>query len=161
MHEDTTVGCKFATQLNCCIFQNGVGHGHIHEPCHPAYDYVVWSERPDFPSILPDFSRGKNPANWRGKSGKLTHARREAHYKFLRRRNWEMGSSGVECMEDLQKIVVQWGAGSTLALGFQILDLANDANSKQQQLMHHTMFGNILLLQTMLIQRKLGQECYL
>ena len=59
MHEDATVFCKFATQLNSCIFQVGVGHGHIHEPCTPAYGDVLWSERQDFPRVLPDFSRKK------------------------------------------------------------------------------------------------------
>ena len=30
---NTTVGCRFVTDLNSCIFQVGIGHGHIHEPC--------------------------------------------------------------------------------------------------------------------------------
>ena len=57
------MGCKFATQLNCCIFQVGVGHGHIHEPCDPPYGYVVRSERQEFSRVGPDISRGKNPVS--------------------------------------------------------------------------------------------------
>ena len=37
----TNVGCKFATELNSCISSVRVGHGHMHEPCTLANDYVV------------------------------------------------------------------------------------------------------------------------
>ena len=43
---------------------------------------------------------------------------------------------------------------SGIRLSIFLSSCENDANSEQPQLMHHIMFGNILLLQTMLMLRK-------
>ena len=57
---------KFATQLRCCIFQVGVGHGHIHD-CLWLCGMVRTT---GFSRVLPDFFeekilriRGENPVS--------------------------------------------------------------------------------------------------
>ena len=91
----------------------------------------------------------------RGAQNTPRRARREAPLKFARHQNQEFVNSGVDSIEDFAEnwfFLLDCGIGLSNFLSCH----KNDANSDQQQVMHHIMFGNILLLQIMLILRKTG-----
>ena len=91
----------------------------------------------------------------RGAQNTPRRARHEAPLKFARHQNQEFVNSGVDSIEDFAEnwfFLLDCGIGLSNYLSCR----ENDANSDQQQVMHHIMFGNILLLQIMLILRKTG-----
>ena len=62
------VAFKLSSLLECCLFQ--AGHSHCTQKQVSFLDFS-W-KIPDFPLNLPDFFWGKNPANWRKKTGCMT-----------------------------------------------------------------------------------------